>query len=77
MAMRLLYAKRYTKKGKNIMKKIITPIVAGTLLLSTNAFAAEIKSVVMSDFDNSILTVSGTVADGEKNVSVVLKGWQQ
>lgn len=72
MAMRLLYAKRYTKKGKNIMKKIITPIVAGTLLLSTNALAAEIKSVVMSDFDNSILTVSGTVADGEKNVSVVL-----
>lgn len=72
MAMRLLYAKRYTKKGKNIMKKIITPIVAGTLLLSTNAFAAEIKSVVMSDFDNSIMTVSGTVADGEKNVSVVL-----
>ena len=55
------------------MKKIITPIIVTCLMtVSAQVYAAEIESVVVSDFDNSIITVTGSVEKDEEGVSVVV-----
>ena len=54
------------------MKKIFLPIVVCSSLLAGAANAATVDSVVVSDFENSILTVQGTIEEGEKGVSILI-----
>lgn len=60
------------RKAMEIMKKIIIPIALCSILMASKAFAATIDSVVVSDFENSVLTVSGTAEPGENGVSIVV-----
>ncbi len=54
------------------MKKIFLPIVICAGLFMAEANAATINSVVVSDFDNSIVTVTGEVEAGENSVTVLI-----
>ena len=58
---------------ETIMKKIIALAAFSALLLSSEAYAATVDSVIMSDVDRSVLTVSGTVgSDDDMGVSVTV-----
>lgn len=54
------------------MKKTSISIVLCGALFMQGAYAATIDSVVVSDVENSVLTISGTVNPDEKGVSVVV-----
>ena len=54
------------------MKKIVTFLIVAGLLEASIAEAATINSCKVTDFDNSIITVEGTVDEGEKNVTVAV-----
>ncbi len=65
------------------MKKFITPIISACVLaMGISASAATIESVVVSDLDNSKVTVTGTVGENEKGVSISIEkqtglGWRE
>lgn len=52
--------------------KIIISIAGIALMLTSKVYASTIDSVVVSDFENSIFKISGTVENEEKGVSVVI-----
>lgn len=54
------------------MNKTILSAVLSLCLLSTTSYAAEVNSAIISDFENSILKVTGTVTDGETGVTVIV-----
>ncbi len=59
------------------MKKRIASIFSLMMLLMvTSSEAAEIKSVLVTDFDNSVLTVSGVAEEDMVSITVVPEGTQ-
>lgn len=58
------------------LKKRITLIsILTMLLMGANSEAAEIKSVLLTDFENSVLTVSGEAEEDVINISIFPEGY--